>query len=292
MKTVKMRVEPGVRVHVAPGQSVELRPAGGHAMLTLAFEGSGLFRKFAAEPSVIVAPGDLLVFPTGTALIFEGGAEGMDLISAEFGFDTHLDPQLVLGFRDVLRISRESDPGASMVISLLCRETSSGGPGSELAVEEMFRLLVLMMVRSGISRERESGCAGLLNALSDPSILRAIEAIHARPADSWTVESLAAIAGMSRAAFAQRFAHTVGLSPISYLTKWRVSLAAELLRSGTETTEAVAEQSGYSSAAAFSTAFRRETSQSPSEFRVKSKVPAVSRTRSAGRIRGSGLTRS
>jgi AraC-like DNA-binding protein len=88
------------------------------------------------------------------------------------------------------------------------------------------------------------------------------------PARPWTVAELAGRAGVSRAALARRFAELVGEPPMSYLTNWRLAVAADLLREPDTTIAAVAHQVGYSSAFALSAAFKRVRGVSPRDHRL------------------------
>jgi AraC-like DNA-binding protein len=92
--------------------------------------------------------------------------------------------------------------------------------------------------------------------------------LHNNPAHPWTVATLAAETGVSRAALARHFTELVGEPPISYLTGWRLALAADLLRDPDATVGAVARQVGYGSAFALSAAFKRVRGVSPQEHRA------------------------
>ncbi|MCB1356010.1 MAG: helix-turn-helix transcriptional regulator [Maritimibacter sp.] len=109
---------------------------------------------------------------------------------------------------------------------------------------------------------RENTGVGWLFALSDRRVGAAIKAIHREPSRRWTVSTLAAEAGMSRAGFAARFRQLVGESPIGYLTKWRMLLAGRSLELG-EPVGAIAHALGYDSESAFRTAFKRVTGNTP-----------------------------
>jgi transcriptional regulator GlxA family with amidase domain len=102
--------------------------------------------------------------------------------------------------------------------------------------------------------------------MRDPSLARALRAMHADVRARWTVEGLAKLAGMSRSAFAARFAETLGTTPIDYLAQWRMALARDALSRGDISLEWLAGDIGYESASAFSTAFRRHNGCSPREF--------------------------
>jgi transcriptional regulator GlxA family with amidase domain len=106
-----------------------------------------------------------------------------------------------------------------------------------------------------------------LGAIADPAIGEALAGLHADPRQRWTTATLAHQAGMSRAAFSARFTSLVGEPPISYLTSWRMTLAADLLRDTDATVAAVAREVGYENAFAFSAAFKRTHGHSPTTWR-------------------------
>jgi AraC-like DNA-binding protein len=96
---------------------------------------------------------------------------------------------------------------------------------------------------------------------------RALKALHARPFVQWTVETLAREVGLSRSALVRRFHRLLGMSPIRYLSKWRLHLAAQALREDRENIAAIAEQVGYGSEEAFGRAFTRCFGSSPAAWR-------------------------
>ena len=108
---------------------------------------------------------------------------------------------------------------------------------------------------------------GWLAGLRDPAIGRALALMHARLAHPWTSEQLAAEALLSRSAFAERFTTLVGVPPMSYLTVWRMQVAAQSLREGRRSIAQVAAAVGYESEAAFARAFKREMGVNPGEYR-------------------------
>ncbi len=109
--------------------------------------------------------------------------------------------------------------------------------------------------------------ADWLSALRDPFIGRALSALHQQPANPWTLDSLAREVGLSRTVLAERFAQFVGQPPMQYLAHWRMQLAANHLRTGTDGVAQVAERVGYESEAAFSRAFKKLVGASPSHWR-------------------------
>jgi transcriptional regulator GlxA family with amidase domain len=108
---------------------------------------------------------------------------------------------------------------------------------------------------------------GWLGGLRNPQIAKALASLHGRPEHPWTVEELAREVGLSRTVLADRFMHYLGQPPIQYLTKWRLSLAADRLRDGNASIVRVAEQAGYDSEASFNRAFKREFGLPPATWR-------------------------
>lgn len=111
---------------------------------------------------------------------------------------------------------------------------------------------------------------GLLAALTDTRLSKALAAMHEKPGDDWTIQSLAEVAGMSRTAFAELFAETVGAPPIQYLAQWRASEARRLLKNRRYSVAAIAEMMGYRSEAAFRRFFKRLEGIGPGQVRATS----------------------
>ena len=108
---------------------------------------------------------------------------------------------------------------------------------------------------------------GWATALADPATSAALHAIHSHPAHHWTVQTLAAQAGLSRAAFSKRFTALTGQPPLTYLTWWRMTTAAQLLHGSGAPLSEVATQTGYTSEFAFSNAFKRAYGTAPGRYR-------------------------
>lgn len=104
-------------------------------------------------------------------------------------------------------------------------------------------------------------------ASSDPHLGPALRAIHADPGLPWTVAELAAHASLSRAAFARRFRHELGVAPLAYLTDWRMALARERLRDTNDGISAIAQSLGYASEFSFAAAFKRHEGTAPGRWR-------------------------
>jgi len=151
------------------------------------------------------------------------------------------------------------------LIGLLSEECASDYPGKELIIQRLLEALLVEALRwQGVGNE--PAAAGLLSGLRDPALAHVLRAIHADVRAKWTVAELARIAGMSRSAFAARFGATLGCAPIEYLARWRMALAKDALTRGVKSLDRIADQIGYESASAFSTAFRKRLGTAPGKF--------------------------
>lgn len=153
----------------------------------------------------------------------------------------------------------------SWSIRQLMAETRSTRPGAALAARHLAQFILLQAFRQYLSQPAE-GYLGILHALTDTKLARAIEAIHSDPARAWTLPDLAQRAGMSRSTFAQLFRGRVGEPPVAYLTRWRMLLAAERLETSPARLAEVARAVGYDSENAFSAAFKRVMGCAPGRF--------------------------
>ncbi len=128
---------------------------------------------------------------------------------------------------------------------------------------------MLLFILRAWAQQQPPGQAthGWAAALTDPAVSRALDGIHREPGRSWTVESLAAHAGLSRAALARRFTALVGQPPLTYLTWWRMTTAARFLRNSDDPLNTLARKVGYRSEYAFAHAFKREFDLAPGRYR-------------------------
>lgn len=131
-------------------------------------------------------------------------------------------------------------------------------------IERLVDLLFLEAIRDYLATRPQS--TGLFAALRDPPLRRALDALHADVERAWTVDNLAAVAAMSRSAFASRFQAILGQTPVGYLTAWRMKLAVDWLQEGSSVLD-VALRCGYQTEAAFHRAFKREIGLTPGAVR-------------------------
>ena len=154
----------------------------------------------------------------------------------------------------------------SALVPIMCNEVMKDHPGQVAVLDRLLDLLVVAALRSWFDRP-EAEAPAWYRAQSDPVVGTAIRLMQGNPAEPWTVARLAAESGVSRPVLARRFNELVGEPPMSFLTSWRIDVAADLLRRPDTTVGAVAQQVGYSTPYALSTAFKRVRGISPQEHR-------------------------
>jgi AraC-like DNA-binding protein len=176
----------------------------------------------------------------------------------------------------IVHIRKESDKAAlRWSLERMMEELRDPQPGSFLVAQHLASMLLVQALRLYLAEGLRGG-VGWLFALADKQMSAAIHSLHKDPAHSWTLQELAARAGMSRSTFALKFKATVGQSPMEYLTRWRMLLASDKLASSSDPVSVIARSLGYESESAFSTAFKRVMGCSPREYRGgKAAVPAL-----------------
>ena len=160
-------------------------------------------------------------------------------------------------------------------VERLQREMRDPQPGGTLVAQQIAYTLLVEALRLHLKDEARRA-QGWLPALADKRMRSALSSMHQQPARAWTVEELAHTVGMSRTAFAQTFKRFVGSSPMEYLTKWRMTLAAKRVQDPAESIASLAPMLGYQSESAFSAAFKRHWGSSPREY-VRSRRAEVQR---------------
>jgi AraC-like DNA-binding protein len=173
--------------------------------------------------------------------------------------------RLLSALPGVLRV--DAGGAAAAVLDLLAAEVAVDAPGQQVVLDRLLDWMLVCALREWF--ERPDGRAPAWYAAHRDAVVgRALRLLHAEPAAPWTVPTLADRVGVSRATLAKRFAELVGEPPSTYLTRWRMTLAADLLveREGATIAE-VARTVGYSDAFGFSAAFKRVRGVNPSEFR-------------------------
>ena len=178
----------------------------------------------------------------------------------------------------IVHIRKEADKAAlRWSLERMRQELREPQPGGFLVAQHLAYMMLVQALRLHLAEGLQGG-VGWLFALADKQISAAINAIHADPAQSWTLHALAARARMSRSSFAVKFKQTVGTSPMEYLTRWRMLLAGDSLVNSSEPISAIARTLGYESESAFSTAFKRVMGCSPRQYSRDQKPAGPSRS--------------
>lgn len=162
-------------------------------------------------------------------------------------------------------------------LDLLTTEAARDEPGQDAVLHRLLDLVLVLALRAWWARP-DTASPDWYHAMTDPQIGRVLHALHENPARRWTVATLAAEAGMSRASFAARFTALLGRPPLTYLTEWRMILAADALRDTDATIATIAHRVGYNDAFAFSVAFKRARGLGPSAWRRQPIAPPRSHT--------------
>jgi AraC-like DNA-binding protein len=221
--------------------------------------------------------GDVVLTPHGTQHTLEDlGRTDADfdgpisLLCGAYRLDRTQSHPLLSALPDVLHLRSQfgRHPALRSAVFLLGNELENPQQGSSAALSTLLDLLLVYILRAWLKDEADRGAPGWSAALADPAVSAALSAMHESPARAWTVEELGKQANLSRAAFARRFTALVGEPPLTYLTWWRLSVAARLLKESGTSLESVAQHVGYGSRYAFANAFKREHGISPGRYRL------------------------
>lgn len=235
------------------------------------------------RPFVLASSLDLP--PTDAAVVFEGRANGSIaayngggrcmMFAAQFEFDSALSRMLLSVLEPIVRINDpEAKAALREAIEQMINELQRARPGCEIVVDHLAHIALIKVLRYHLA-EVAHARPGSLYALADRQMGAALAAMHETPARRWTVASLAQVSAMSRTAFATRFKATVGKAPLDYLTQVRMLMAARRLAEPGTRVSVLAQDLGYESESAFSTAFKRATGLPPRRYAESIKRDAL-----------------
>ncbi|MFV1962154.1 MAG: AraC family transcriptional regulator [Acidimicrobiia bacterium] len=190
------------------------------------------------------------------------------MLTGTYEMHSEVGQRLLQSLPDLVVLPAEAR--RSPLITLLNEEIAKEEPGQEAVLDRLLDLLVIAVLRSWFARP-EAEVPAWYRAYDDLVVGPALRMLQNNPGNSWTVVSLADEVGVSRATLARRFHELVGEPPMTFLTGWRISLAADLLKEKSTTIGAVARQVGYGSPFALSTAFKRVRGISPAQHRAASR---------------------
>lgn len=201
----------------------------------------------------------------GSIVKINGGGDFF-LVGSRFGVSGGHAEILMGMLPPIVHIHTEAEQAAlSWSLERMMQELREPKAGTSLIVQHLAHMILIQALRLHVAEGSASG-TGWLFAVADRQLGPALSAIHAAPAHRWTLQTLAERAHMSRSAFAQKFKATVGTSPMEYVTRWRMLLAADRLENSSDPVSAIAFSLGYESESAFSTAFKRVMGASPRRY--------------------------
>jgi AraC-like DNA-binding protein len=290
-----------------PGQSIVARifPDSDHLIPYHVVTTGGCWGGLIGEAPVRLSAGDVVMFPHGDAHVLssEPGMRSVpDLTLYRRPIDGQLPFAISMGARDaeapeslvcgylacdarpfnpllaalprIIHVTDRDGGAIGAFVRFAVTEFKERRPGGEAVLEHLSELMFVDVVRRYLET-LPADRTDWLAALREPFVGRALTALHRSPARAWTLELLAHEVGLSRSALAERFTAFAGQPPMQYLTNWRMQLAANDLRSGTDTVSTIADRVGYESEAAFSRAFKKAVGVSPTDWRRRSSVDRV-----------------
>jgi AraC-like DNA-binding protein len=221
------------------------------------------------DPAVHAEDSEAIVAATNDPVIRLDGGPGPSTVlrGGRFVFEAMHESLLIELMPSLIHVS-PGDASSWRIQSLLkLNETESAlqGPASDFIVTRLVEVILVELLRQETLRV-EPERIGLLAGLSDAITARALSALHSDIARDWTVAALARSCNVSRSTFAAHFRKVVGVGPIEYLLRWRMTVAKDELRQGTRSIGEIAFLVGFQSSSAFSTAFTKATGCSPSQF--------------------------
>ncbi len=223
----------------------------------------------ASDPAVEPEDSETVVATTNDPVIrFDGGPGPSTVVrGGRLVFESMHQPLLMELMPTLIHISRDDSSSwrVQSLLKLVETESNQHGPGNDFIVTRLIEVILVELLRQESLRVTQER-VGLLAGLGDATTARALLAMHAGVARNWTVAELARQCNVSRSTFAAHFRKLVGVGPMDYLSRWRMSLARDELIFGTKSIGEIALAIGFQSSSAFSTAFTKATGRSPRQF--------------------------
>ena len=194
------------------------------------------------------------------------------IVLGEFGHVDGLLHPVFESLPDLVHASTgTADAFAAMrgALRLIDMESVSGQPGAPTIINRLSEVILIQVLRSWLDQHPDA--AGVVRAMRDPRMGRVLSALHAKPEHDWTVAEMGRVAAMSRTAFATSFKTLLGIPPMNYLARWRLTVARTLLLREDLTILDVAQRVGYRSQASFSQAFRESSGAPPGRYRERAR---------------------
>ena len=250
---------------------------------------------------ICLAAGDIVMFPQGEAHLmgngapvkpvdsttqlqqvlaegrmlsqFGGGGELTKVICGYLTCDPQLSQIFLAGLPSIIRINIRDDAAGKWLeetFRFSVGQAEASVPGGAAVVAKLSEVLFIETLRRYIAQLPPEQ-SGWLAGVRDPEVGKTLALLHRKPADPWTIASLAQEVGTSRSVLAERFRRYLSETPIAYLTRWRLQLGAQLLTSTSHSVAQIAGEVGYESEPAFNRAFKREFTLPPARFRSQSR---------------------
>jgi len=209
----------------------------------------------------------VLFFPRTTQhKITAEDPEGVELVCAQINYPDKLSNPLINALPEFLLFDLNNFERLTQTATWLFEEAFTKNYGRQPMIDRLCDIFLINMLRKVLEEDLLS--QGMLAGLAHPQLAKALMAIHKSPSNSWTLDSLAALANMSRSKFAEVFKNLVGQTPGDYISDWRVAISQNLLLKK-KNVNLVANLVGYENGSAFARVFRRKTGLSPREWLAK-----------------------
>jgi len=199
---------------------------------------------------------------------FQGDDNETLLIGGHFEFTSSILHPFIQSLPRAIRIcntQNEIQLWLQQAGSFINDELTTNRAGSQVILGRLAEVVFILIIRAFI--EEADVAQGFLRAFKDPKISASLNHIHAAPGKDWTLNKLAATAGMSRSLYCKEFKRLLGETPLAYLTNWRILRSQEFLLANKENISEIAEKVGYQSEAAFNRLFKTKVGETPAGYR-------------------------
>lgn len=250
----------------------DFRAEPGVGQLHLLKQGDVEVRHGDARPIVVDEP-SVLFYPRSMPHRFIADTEiGAQLACANIHFQHGSGHPLAHALPEFVLLPLARIDGAEQTLQLLFDEAFGQRCGRQAIVDRLFEVVLIQIVRQMMVEGTST--AGMLAGMAHPQLARSLVALHERPAEAWTLDTLAREAGMSRTSYAEHFRHVLGSTPGDYLGSWRLGLAQQSLLQGRPLKQ-IAIEIGYGGEAALSRAFKARCGLSPRAWLKQSGASGV-----------------
>lgn len=244
----------------------------GHGHLHIVKRGTLSFTCAQTSPLTVSEPAVLFFPKPQDHQLVPVMGEPAEILCASVRLGGTGDNPFLKAFPDLLNVSLAESGVLARALDLLIEEAFGEAEGRQAALDRLTEFCLLLMMRHVVDKQQVQ--VGVLAGLADPRIAKAVLAVHEDPRRSWTLADMADTASLSRARFAARFKQTTGMTPLDYLTDWRIGLAQSLMLRG-RPLKFVAEEVGYASAATFSRIFAARTGLPPKAWLTARQTEAL-----------------